>query len=86
MLAWFQALADVYPDDIDARIRLLRDTPITADAFVENDSHVVDSHVVPIWKQGDPKVLRRPIESARSPTSGPIWTGWSPPARTPLPA
>ena len=62
MLAWFQALADVYPDDIDARIRLLRDTPITADAFVENDSHVVDSHVVPIWKQGDPKVLRRPIE------------------------
>ncbi len=62
MLAWFQALADVYPDDIDARIRILRDTPITADAFVENDSHVVDSHVVPIWKRGDPKVLRRPIE------------------------
>ncbi len=62
MLAWFQALADVYPDDIDARIRILRDTPITADAFVENDDHVVDSHLVPIWKQGDPKVLRRPIE------------------------
>ncbi len=57
LLAWFQALADVYPDDIEARFRIMADTQVTANAFIRNDHHTV-----PFWKPGDPKVLRRPIE------------------------
>jgi hypothetical protein len=56
-LAWFQALADLFPNDIDARNRLLRETIVSADAFIVNDEHDV-----PVWRPGDPKVLRRPIE------------------------
>ncbi|MGE0384527.1 MAG: serine hydrolase [Gammaproteobacteria bacterium] len=40
-LAFFQALADLYPDDIEARKRLLRDTEVTADDFVLTDHHTV---------------------------------------------
>jgi hypothetical protein len=56
-LAFFQALADVYPDDIQARERILRDTIITA-----NEWSQTDHHTVPMWKPGDPAVIRRPIE------------------------
>lgn len=57
LLGWFQALADIYPDDIDARKQVLFDTQITATGFINRDSHVV-----PVWKRGDPKVVRRAIE------------------------
>ena len=40
-LAVFQALADSYPDDIEARKRLLRETVITADEFIRKDHHEV---------------------------------------------
>jgi hypothetical protein len=40
-LALFQALADIYPDDIEARVRLLRETIITADEFIQKDHHEV---------------------------------------------
>jgi Beta-lactamase enzyme family len=40
-LALFQALADTYPGDIDARKRVLKDTVVTADAFSQYDSHTV---------------------------------------------
>jgi len=40
-LGVFQALADAYPDDIDARRKVLQDTVITADAFIQNDHHEV---------------------------------------------
>jgi hypothetical protein len=56
-LGWFQALADIYPDDIAARKKVLFDTQITADEFI-----IKDSHKVPFWKPGDPMVLWRPIE------------------------
>jgi hypothetical protein len=56
-LGVFQALADVYPDDIAARRRVLYDTRITASDFI-----VRDTHDVPVYKTGDPKVVRRPIE------------------------
>jgi hypothetical protein len=56
-LGWFQALADVYPDDLAARWRLLKDTVITADEFI-----LRDTHTVPIWKPGDPEIISRPIE------------------------
>lgn len=40
-VALFQALADIYPDDIEARKRLLRETIITADEFIQWDRHEI---------------------------------------------
>ena len=40
-VAVFQALADIYPDDIEARKRLLRQAVITADEFIHKDHHEV---------------------------------------------
>ncbi len=37
----FQALADVYPDDIEARRRILQQTVISADDFIQWDHHEV---------------------------------------------
>jgi len=42
--ALFQLLADLYPDDIAARERVLRTTRVVADGFIVNDSHDV-----PFW-------------------------------------
>jgi hypothetical protein len=41
VLALFQGLADVYPDDVEARKKILRDTTIIADAFSVYDHHTV---------------------------------------------
>ena len=41
VLALFQALADTYPGDVDARRRVLKDTVVTADGFSQYDSHTV---------------------------------------------
>ncbi len=43
-VAVFQALADRFPDDIEARRKLLRERQITADQFIRSDHHKV-----PIW-------------------------------------
>ena len=40
-VAVFQALADMYPDDIEARKQLLREAVITADEFIQKDHHEV---------------------------------------------
>lgn len=40
-LGLFQALADTYPDDLEGRKAILRDTIITADDFAHSDHHVV---------------------------------------------
>jgi hypothetical protein len=55
-LAIFQALADIYPDDIEARRRVLREAMITADIF-----SVYDHHTVPFWNAERGTVSRRPI-------------------------
>ena len=55
-LAWFQALADRYPEDLEARRRLLRETQVVADAFIQSDHHTV-----PFWKPGDARVVQRRI-------------------------
>jgi len=65
-LAWFQALADVYPDDLEARDALLYDTHHVADSFIR-----WDTHSVPFWKPGDPEVVYRPI---REGDDGNLWT------------
>jgi len=57
VLSLFQALADVYPNDIEARQRILKNTVITADAFSQSDSHTV--------RIFDPKtrtLTRRPVQ------------------------
>jgi hypothetical protein len=40
-LAIFQLLADLYPEDTAARLRVLHDTVVTADEFIHYDSHSV---------------------------------------------
>ena len=40
-LGLFQALADTWPNDVNQRIRLLRETLVTADAFSQRDHHKI---------------------------------------------
>jgi Beta-lactamase enzyme family len=40
-LSLFQALADVYPNDVEARRRILKTTMVTADGFSQYDHHTV---------------------------------------------
>jgi hypothetical protein len=57
VLSLFQALADAYPNDIEARKRILKNTVITADSFSQSDSHTV--------RIFDPKtraLTRRPVQ------------------------
>lgn len=56
-LGIFQALADYYPDDLDARWRVLRDTEIIADEFI-----ISDSHTVRMWDRANEKLIRRPLQ------------------------
>lgn len=55
-LGLFQALADLYPDDIERRWRLLKKTIITADDFVISDSHTVRR-----WDRAAERLIRRPL-------------------------
>lgn len=56
-LAMFQALADIYPDDIDARMRILNETIVTADEFI-----IKDSHKVPFYDKVTKKLSWRPLK------------------------
>lgn len=40
-LAWFRKLADWYPEDLAARERVLRETKVVADHYIEYDEHKV---------------------------------------------
>jgi len=55
-LALFQALADAYPNDRAARLRVLRHTVITADAFIHRDHHPVR-----LWDPRTRVLTRRPL-------------------------
>ena len=55
-LGIFQALADVYLDDIDDRLNVLRSTVVTADHFIQTDHHKV-----PLWNLGQKKISYRPL-------------------------
>jgi hypothetical protein len=65
-LAWMQALADLHPDDVEARKRVLRESRITANDFI-----ITDEHVVPFWQPGDPRLVKRPIEHGDTAN---VWT------------
>ncbi len=56
LLGWLQTLADVHPDDVEARRKVLHDTLMTADDWMGSDHHTV-----PIWKPGDKAVTNRVI-------------------------
>ena len=56
VLGIFQALADLYPNDLDKRWQVLRDTHIVADQFVISDSHTVRR-----WDRATEKLIRRPL-------------------------
>ncbi len=56
-LGIFQALADIYPDDIEARRRVLRESMITADVFSK-----FDHHTVRLWNEATGEITRRPIK------------------------
>jgi hypothetical protein len=56
-LGIFQALADIYPDDIEARRRVLREAMITADVFSKYDHHTVR-----LWNEATGEITRRPIK------------------------
>jgi hypothetical protein len=57
VLGVFQALADLYPDDIAARERVLRQTLVTADAFIFSDHHKV-----PFWNPAEQRIVSRPLQ------------------------
>jgi hypothetical protein len=56
-LGLFQALADIYPDDMESRESVLRNTVVTADEFIKSDHHVV-----PFWEPGQARVRYRKIQ------------------------
>jgi Beta-lactamase enzyme family len=56
-LGIFQALADIYPDDVDKRLKVLHDAVVTADQFIQTDHHMV-----PWWMPDGKKISYRPIQ------------------------
>ena len=56
-LAWLQATADHFGDDLDARWDFLRNTDITADGVIVRDSHTVRR-----WDASAEELIRRPLE------------------------
>ncbi|MGD2138707.1 MAG: serine hydrolase [Gammaproteobacteria bacterium] len=64
-LAIFQALADIWPDDTDARTRVLRETVVTADSFIHTDHHKVR-----LFDVEDRQLTKRPL---REGDQGTLW-------------
>ena len=55
-IALFQLLADLYPDDIEARLNILRTSVVKADRFIQTDSHKI-----PLWYPEKMKIIYRPL-------------------------
>ena len=62
-LALLDALAEAYPDDVDARRRVLRETVVTADEFI-----LKDHHEVRLWRDG--QYAHRPLHEG---DQGSLW-------------
>ncbi len=56
-LGLFQALADAWPEDIEQRVRVLRDTIVTADEFSRSDHHKLR-----IFDVENRKLIRRTMQ------------------------
>jgi len=64
-LGFFQALADAYPDDIEQRERVMRDTEVTADRFSHSDHHTIR-----LFDVATRTLVRRPMEDG---DTGNLW-------------
>lgn len=64
--ALFQALADIYPDDVAAREQILRSSMIVADKFIR-----YDTHDVPIWNAQRQQLIHRPLQEGDTAN---LWT------------
>ncbi len=53
----FQALADIYPDDTEARLKVLRSSMVTADEFI-----LSDNHKVPFWNPAKKQMSYRLLQ------------------------
>jgi len=62
----FQALAKAYPDDMEARRQILRETPVIADDFIR-----YDTHKVPIWLTKNQRLYYRELQVG---DTGNLWT------------
>ena len=56
-LALYQALADLHPDDVAARQRILKETVVVADGFSQHDHHTVR-----LFDPATRTVKRRPVQ------------------------
>ncbi len=56
-LALFQTLADLYPNDIEARKRILHDSLVTVDSFIHKEHHQV-----PVWLPNEKRLPRRTLK------------------------
>jgi hypothetical protein len=65
-LGVFQTLADIYPDDTEKRLDILRSTMVRADAFIQSDHHKV-----PFWTPGQSRIQYRPIRQGNEAS---LWT------------
>ncbi len=65
-LGVFQALADIYPQNLKKRLDILRTTMVSADAFIQKDYHRV-----PFWTGGNTAIQYRPI---RLGDTASLWT------------
>jgi len=63
--AIFQALADAWPDDIEARLRILRETQVEADDFI-----LTDGHTVRLFHVDTRELERRPLQLG---DTGSLW-------------
>lgn len=64
-LGFFQALADAWPDDLDKRKAILRDTVMTADGFSQHDHHTIR-----IFNVETRELTRRPMQIG---DQGEVW-------------
>jgi hypothetical protein len=64
-LGMFQALADTWPDDLERRTEILRDTIMTADDFSHSDHHTIR-----IFDVQSRELVRRPIQDG---DQGSVW-------------
>jgi len=56
-LGIFQALADIYPNDVGKRLNVLHDAMVTADQFIQSDHHKV-----PFWTPDSKKINYRSLQ------------------------
>jgi len=68
--ALFQALADAWPDDLEQRLAILRNTRVTADELV-----IGDEHKVRLWDPESRTLTRRPLQIGDSATLW-NWLDW----------